>query len=165
MTDPITARVDDPLSTVTRKNRVGLLTSSLIAFLLVQVGLIPTEISIFGAKLENWSDVSLITINLIVSSYYLLSFTVSAFSDYLAYRMKIFASDTEDDRKYKEFLERKADGEQTEEDKILEFRHKTHSWIFQTSKPLASVRVFVEFILPIIIGAFAIDALFDYIAK
>lgn len=163
MTDPITARVEDPLSAVTRKNRVGLLTSSLIAFLLVQVGLIPTKINVFGADLDNWDDVGLVKMNLIVSAYFLLSFTVSAFSDYVAYRMKVFSADTEDDREYEEFLERQANDEATEQDAILEFRHKTHRWIFQASKPLASVRVLVEFIFPIVIGAYALRIMIGYV--
>ena len=164
MNDPITARAIDPLSDVTRKNRLGLLTSSLIAFLLVKVGLIPTKVNVFGFDLDSWDEISLVTMNLIVTVYFLVSFAVSAFSDYLAYRMSIFDADTEDDRKYEEFLQRQADDESTEQDSILAFRHKTHSWIFKISKPLASVRVFVEFILPTLIGAYTIGIMGAYVS-
>ena len=163
MPDPITARVDDPLSSVTRRNRVGLLTSSLIAVLFVQAGLVPSKLAFFGVEFKNWDDVSLVAINLTVSLYFVLSFSISAISDYMSYRMRIFDADTEDDRIHEGLLKREADGELTEQDNIRKYRLRTHEWIFKASFPVAKVRTFVEFILPIFIGTYAIGLMIVYI--
>lgn len=163
--DPITARVDDPLSSITRKNRMGLLMSSLIAVLFVQAGLVPSKLALFGAEFENWDRVSLIAINLIVTVYFVLAFAISAISDYMSYRMRIFDADTEDDRIYEGLLQREADGKMTEQDKILMYRHTTHAWLFKASNPVAKVRTFVEFILPILIGSYAIALMIFFIAR
>jgi hypothetical protein len=164
MLDPTTARVSDPLSLITRKNRIGLLSSSLVAILFVQAGLVPTKLSVFGTQFDNWNNTNLITVNLFVSAYYLLAFSISGISDLMVYKMQIFAADTENDRLYEELLQREADDELTEQDKILIYRHKTHRWIFKASNPIAFLRLVVEFLLPVVIGVYAIGVMFIYIS-
>ena len=163
MLDPTTARATNPLSTITRKNRIGLLASSLIAILFVQAGLVPTKLSVFGTQFENWNNTSLITINLFVSIYYLLAFAVGGISDLMAYKMQIFVADTEDDKIYEELLQREADEELTEQDKILIYRHKTHRWIFRASNPIAYLRLLVEFLLPVVVALYALTVIVLYV--
>ena len=163
--DPTIARASDPLSTISHKSRIGLLISSLVGILFVQAGLVPTKLSVMGVQFEKWDNEGLITINIFVCIYYLLSFSVQSFSDYMIYRMKVFNADTEADKKYEEILQRQADDELTEQDEILLYRFEIHGWIFKASGQTAQLRRFVEFILPIIISLYSIIVMSSFVVK
>jgi hypothetical protein len=161
--DPTSARVADPLSEVTRANRKWLLFSSLLGVLFVQAGLVPTRLSLLGTEFKQWEDKNLILVLICVSAFYLVSFVVAAVSDYFSLRMKIFTADTDDDATYELLLQREADDELTEQDKILLFRLRTHAWIFNTSNWVSKLRLIVEFILPTIFSIYSITIMSIYV--
>ena len=162
--DPTSARASDPLSEVTRSNRKWLLFSSLIGVLFVQVGLVPEKLSILGTEFRNWEDKSLIVVVMCVNGFYLASFVVSAVSDYFALSMKIFGADMIDDALYEQLLQREADDELTEQDKILMYRLRTHSWVFGASNWVLGIRLVIEFILPILFSVYSIIVMGIYVS-
>jgi hypothetical protein len=160
--DPTTARISDPLSPLTRKNRSWLLGISLLGVLFVQVGLIPETLSFFGTEFKQWDNTTLIVVAISVCIFYLISFIVSSMSDYYTYRMKIFSADTLDDQTYEELLHRWANDALTEQDKILLYRNRTNAWIYNSSNWLARARLTVELVLPIIFGIYSIVVMTNY---
>jgi len=154
--DPQTERVRDPLSPVARKQRLSLLTSSLIAILFVDAGLVPAKLSIMGTEFNDWDQDSLIWILLCVTIYFAVCFLIYVSADYTAYRMRILAADTVADSEYEGLLARQANNTLSEQDKILLFRYDLHDRVFQLSKPLGRSRLIVEMLLPLAFSAYAI---------
>jgi hypothetical protein len=119
----------DPLSDVTRKERVYLLGISAISIAIVFTGLIPTEIRTFGIKFGEANRSSLLIILALVVAYFLVAFLSYALSD-LA-----------------EWQERRRAAESGRRGLVYESR----TTIF--------FRVAIEFVVPIVAGGFAIAAL------
>ena len=76
----------DPLSEVTRKERRALLGFSLLGLALVLVPLVPTKIAAFGIEFASINRRTLIFLYVLLIVYYLIAFTIYAFSDLVAWR-------------------------------------------------------------------------------
>lgn len=76
-------KLKDPLSDVTRKERVYLLGISAIGITIVFTGLIPTEITALGIKFAEADRRSLLLIFALVVGYFLVAFVSYALSDFL----------------------------------------------------------------------------------
>jgi hypothetical protein len=79
----IPPKLTNPLSDVTRKERVYLLAMSAIGITIVFTGLIPTEITALGIKFAQADRKSLLLIFAFVVGYFLVAFGSYALSDYL----------------------------------------------------------------------------------
>jgi hypothetical protein len=81
--------IKDPLSEETRKSRKLLLAFSFIGIAIVHTGFIPTKIESMGIKFEKVDQDNILFLLGIVVSYFLLSFLVYAFSDFLIIRVNL----------------------------------------------------------------------------
>ena len=163
--DATAARVSDYLSPVTRKERVWLLGTSLVAVLLTQAGLVPTEMTIFGAKFAHWDQNVLIVVLIFVVVYFLISFAVYAWSDFLLARVLTMRADTESDREYEKLLEREAREQLTEQDKILLYRYNLYSWVFKASNPTAKLRHLLDLGLPVGVAIYSITVMIIFLFR
>lgn len=77
----------DPLSEVTRKERLYLLAISTIGITIEYTGLIPSEITTFGIRFGEADQNYLLIILALVITYFLVAFTLYAASDFLAWRL------------------------------------------------------------------------------
>lgn len=161
--DPTSARVNEALSEVSKTNKKWLLLSALLGVLFVDVGLAPTDLTIGGTKFTGWDEVQLVYLVLILSTFFLVSFIVTAISDYIKYFMNVYISDTKSDREYERLLQRQVNDELTEQDKILLHRHNLFGWVFRLSDNMAKARVFVESILPCLLCVIALARMTDYL--
>jgi hypothetical protein len=79
----IPPKLTNPLSDVTRKERVYLLGVSAVGITIVFTGLIPTEISTLGITFAQADRKSLLLIFAFVVGYFLIAFVSYALSDFL----------------------------------------------------------------------------------
>lgn len=78
--------VKDPLTEVTRKERVYLLAVSLIGIAIVTTGLVPSRIAALGIVLDQPDRAALLILLAVVTAYFLVAFVVYAASDYVTRR-------------------------------------------------------------------------------
>lgn len=79
-------RVRDPLTPVTRKERLYLLAVSMIGIAMVRTGLVPSKIATFGIELDRPNRSALLFLLALVTIYFLVAFLIYAASDYLTRR-------------------------------------------------------------------------------
>jgi hypothetical protein len=75
----------DPLSDVTRKERVYLLGGSIIGIAIVKTGLVPTQITALGIEFDATNQKTFLFLLGLVVLYFLIAFLVYAASDFLAW--------------------------------------------------------------------------------
>jgi hypothetical protein len=73
--------LNDPLSDLTRKERLYLLAVSIIGIAIVKTGLIPTEITTLGVKFEEANQKTLLFVFGLVALYFLAAFLICAVAD------------------------------------------------------------------------------------
>jgi hypothetical protein len=149
---PVEALLRDPLGEVARKERRSLLGISAIAILFGWTGLVPTEITNLGLKFGAPDHVALLSVFVVVVAYYLTAFIFYAFSDFVMHLRAVDLADLE----LKKSQERNfglaniGRGEVSVET----------PWRLVRLVPLTSNgRIFVDFILPVIVAALAIACL------
>ncbi len=157
---PDVLRLRDPLTEVTRKERRALLGGSLFAVAVAQSGLLPTEIAALGVKLAAADQRNLLLLIAIACTYYLLAFLTYAASDFTAWQAAIREaiaermtySHTSDIDQYEIHIQSQV------EDRIAE----RFPWLTLAETlvmPVSRVRALFEFVLPIVVGLYAIIVL------
>lgn len=143
----------DPLSQVTRNERRNLLGASAIGIVIVKTGLIPSKISALGIEFTQTDRRSLLLAIAAIVGYFLLAFLVYASSDLLAWRVSFQKALLDS------LLSPSQDTDISEDE--LRKRMKTigpnlRSFWFEMAKPISFVRAIFEFVVPILIGGYAI---------
>lgn len=156
-------RLKDPLSDVTRKERRSLLVASVIGITIVKAGLIPSKISALGIEFVQ-TDKRLLLIGLgVVILYFLTAFVIYALSDFIAWRLALMDSDRQAlIMRHKIVLEalRKGSGEKKEDIYNDATFFKKLSIFLWFLRPISVSRALLEFLLPIVVGTYAVVALF-----
>ena len=165
-------RVSDPLSQHTRGVRKSLLVSSVIAIAVAVTGLMPTKISALGLEFSQADRGSMLWLIGAVVAFFLISFFVSAISDFMAWRMSQMAQAWEDDSTGYEALQNSylCDKSLTIEERQA-FKDKDHAltslWrnagyleshrlVKRFVGPISWARIVVEFMLPAMAGLAAL---------
>jgi hypothetical protein len=147
----------DPLSEVTRKERVYLLGSSIGRIAILKTGLVPSKITALGIELEKGNQEIILSLLGLVVLYFLAAFVVYATSDFLAwwesYQAALHEHITPDAKiieelpeDHEEFLERFR-----EELPSMSRRRRTR----RTGLIVATIRALLEYVLPVLVGAYA----------
>jgi len=127
--------VRDPLTPVTRKERLYLLAVSLIGIAMVRTGLVPSKIATFGIELNRPNRSSLLFLLALISIYFLAAFVIYAASDFMTRRENLRTASyaiSETGVAYPMLL-----------------------------LPVAWTRLVFEFVLPVIVALYAIHALLE----
>lgn len=133
------------LSTSTKTVRKSLLVASIISFLVVGAGLVPTQISAFGISLSPPNQAMFLATLLLIMLYLLVAFIVYAMPDFFIWKSRIL-----------DYKEREGEyvNSLTEEDyqqqKISGVKHP--KWLYPKAYCVARCRAFFEFCLPVIFG-------------
>lgn len=149
----------DPLSPETRKERRMLLTTSILAAILVKAGLVPTKISALGVDFSSTDQKILLQIVAVIASYFLLGFIIYASADFLAWHRARHAQLEEKIRRIarsRDSLE--AMYVQGEEEMLMDALAK-YKDLFKLTGAVSIIRAIFEFILPIFVGVYAIGLL------
>lgn len=161
----------DPLSEVTRKERVYLLGTSVVGIAILKTGLIPTKITALGIELERADREAFLALLGWVVFYFLAAFIVYAFSDFLAwweeYRLALAeidfgAKDTELLREERRRVEGRSDDySEARIQRLREERQRAAESVrrlgrtWRTGVLVATIRALLEYLLPVLVGAYA----------
>ncbi len=159
--------LQDPLSELTRKERRALLTSAGLGILIVQADIIPSKITALGIDFTSTNQKVLLVGMAAVVAYFFVAFALYAWSDFLAWRLRITQSalDAIQDLsrpRLKDMVETDraivSRGEMETkiiEDQFVEQMGYLRRWN-RMSKPTATIRGLFEFFFPIVVGVLAI---------
>jgi hypothetical protein len=119
-----------------------------------KVGLVPVEITFLGITLRNEDQNALIIILAIVIAYFFVAFLIYGITDYMVLRKK--------HQEYLEAVDAHCEN-MTEEDQFhydeMQARIGGISWIYQCSTHVMYVRAVFEYLLPILVGIYAVVSL------
>lgn len=142
----------DPLGEITRKERRNLLIASSVGAIMVHAGLVPSDISALGIKFSPPAQGSILLLAAAVIGYFVFAFVIYALADFMIWRKRRhdYIVDVEFET-----------GELTAEEVLEQQGIKVPdiSWYYRWSSPVAYARVFFEFVVPVLVGLYAIGAL------
>lgn len=145
----------DPLAEVTRKERRMLLGVSILAVALVKTGLVPTKIEALGVEFDRSNQQALLSILAVVTLYFFVAFIIYAAADFLSWRRSLHRARVESITEHlKREREGTSDDYRREQMEIWE-RARTSFASFGLAQPAAILRALFEFLLPLIVGAYA----------
>ncbi len=170
----------DPLSELTRNKRKYLLLSSAVAIAIGKAGFIPTEISALGIKLQQSDQNKLVFFVSCIVLYFLISFLLYAFSDFLAWRLQIIDMrkdnaihelekdyDAQINQRTSEHTVTFAPTKETAADLLVKNKaidklctqidnEKTTKLLLNSTSPVIILKGILDFVVPIAIGIYAI---------
>ena len=144
MASTLSEKLQDPLCETTRKQRRNLLLFSVIGIVIAKARIIPTEISALGIKFSHGDSESLLNILSWVIIYYLITYIVYSYSEFLSLRMWSL----EKEEKYRREMERHAGIDES-----------PYMYGMRGSYALR-IRTYFEFFIPILISIIAVTWLF-----
>lgn len=181
--------VRDPLTPVARKERLYLLAVSMIGIAMVRTGLVPSKIATFGIELDQPNRSALLFLLALVTIYFLVAFIVYAASDYIAQREALGAAleredtrerhqavatymNTSEDDVRKRYSEDPATMLPDDAKAVLDGRITIKELLSEDDlaaivvegtenhvRLVALARLFFEFLLPVLVGGYAIYSL------
>lgn len=178
--------VRDPLSETTRRERKTLLGISIVVIGIIETGTLPTKIESLGIEFTQTDQKYLFNVFAAVVIYYLIAFVLFAISDFIVWRIA-FGSIvraqwgrmtmnpdkdkllTKDEQRIiqleKQITEMKAEQMRGSFDKQLGLDIDFMNWgmpnyLIRLSTPVSLFRSIFEFLLPILVGIYALILLF-----
>ncbi|MGE3571171.1 MAG: hypothetical protein AB7G71_08800 [Burkholderiales bacterium] len=144
----------DPLSPIARAERRNLLLAATVAILIAHVNLVPTRFTALGLEFAPPAQTAFVVITTLVVGYFIVAFATYALADLFVWR-----------KRYYDYLAavEKESQDWTLEDQIahdeIHANLPTIDWYYEWSPRVANLRMLFEFVLPLLVGAYAISAL------
>jgi amino acid transporter len=144
----------DPLSPIARAERRNLLLAATVAILIAHVNLVPTRVTALGLEFAPPAQASFVVISALVVGYFVVAFATYAVADFFVWRKRYYD--------YLAAVEKESQS-WTLEDQIA--HDEIHAnlppidWYYLWSPRIANVRMLFEFVLPLLVGAYAVSAL------
>jgi hypothetical protein len=151
---PSEIRLQDPLSDVTRAERKTLLGLSAVGLVIARSGLVPSRISALGIEFDRADQSALLGMLAAVVVYFLVAFVIYATSDLVAWRIAFRNAVLTSQREYAA----QTDDQRAAED-LLRRRLRTGHWWAGASRSVSVIRAMFEFVVPLIVGVFAVYSL------
>jgi hypothetical protein len=146
------AALQDPVGAETRKSRLYLLGLSLVSIAIVHTGLVPQEISTLGIQFGEANRKSLLIILALLVLYYLTAFLLYGVSEFLAWRT-LWARAIWDQRRIT-----------GDTDSALRVMDPNVPRRFFLAKGVSASRALFEFLLPPLVGIYAVGILIFAVA-
>ena len=169
----------DPLTGTTRRMRTSLLGSSVLGVVIAKTGLVPSRIADLGIEFTADHRASLILIALLAVIYFLVAFVLYALSDFSRWQLQVRSSllrkaavdnrallfeglttDVANPVQGVQDIGLRQAAAQAQLDKHLQeamAKHMRPYW--QIARPLGWVRALLEFLFPVVIGAYTVYVL------
>ena len=144
----------DPLSPIARAERRNLLLAGTLAILISHVNLVPARITALGLEFAPPAQASFLVITALVVGYFMFAFATYALADLFVWRKRYYDYLAAVERESKDWTLQ----DQIEHDEI-HANLPTIDWYYQWSPRVANVRMLFEFVLPLLVGAYAASAL------
>lgn len=145
-------RLRDPLSEVTRKERLYLLGISTVGITIESTGLIPSEITTLGIKFGEADQDALLYILALVIAYFLAAFILYAASDFLSWRLAL-RDYIEERMRHRYEEQREVRNEELE--RYQSDLARRYFLIYRLRSPVSVLRAVFEFLLPVAVGIYA----------
>ena len=150
--------LNDPLSEVTRKERKVLLGLSMVSLFFSQAGILPSKISALGIELKTTDQNTILYLMSAGLVYFIVAFSLYAMSDFMVWKKAINRDYLSQFRKmvindYSQGPDNPIDCDVESEEARLYKKNKI--WATLT-KPVSKARAFFEFLLPLIVGLYAV---------
>ena len=165
----IEVSLSDPLSQVTRRERLYLLATSAVGIIIKFTGLIPNRITTFGIRFQDPDQQSLLRMLAVIIAYFLAAFIIYAASDFLTWR-RLFRTRTteakmEATRRKREVLMQSKElndlspeqqaGIKKLDEQIEKLEGADESALISLTRPVSLIRAVFEFLLPIAVAIYA----------
>jgi hypothetical protein len=144
----------DPLSAIARAERRNLLLAATLAILIAHVNLVPTRMSALGLEFAPPAQASFLVVTALVVGYFMLAFATYAVADLFVWRKRYYDYLAAMERESKDWTLQ----DQIEHDEV-HANLPTIDWYYEWSPRVANVRMLFEFVLPLLVGAYAVSAL------
>lgn len=144
----------DPLSPIARVERRNLLLAATLAILIAHVNLVPTRMAALGLEFAPPAQASFLVVTALVVGYFMLAFATYALADLFVWRKRYYDYLAAVERESKDWTLQ----DQIEHDEV-HANLPTIDWYYQWSPRVANVRMLFEFVLPLLVGAYAVCAL------
>lgn len=144
----------DPLSQISRAERRNLLLAATLAILIAHVNLVPTRMSALGLEFAPPAQASFLVVTALVVGYFMFAFATYALADLFVWRKRYYDYLAAVERESKDWTLQ----DQIEHDEV-HANLPTIDWYYQWSPRVANVRMLFEFVLPLLVGAYAVSAL------
>lgn len=154
---PLQVILRDPLSEVTRKERRMLLSFSVVGVFVARAGLVPAKISALGIDFERTQQQTLLLLFALVVCYFVAAFVIYGFTDFLAWRIAYHEGSKVTTRELLEGIGSGTLQELRQSDRVAE--KWIPRWPRYAALPASVIRALFDFLLPIIVGAYAIYSL------
>ena len=140
----------DALSDVTRRVRRGLLGLCISSIFMAATGAIPSKIDMLGIELSDVDQSTLLVILAAIIFYFLVSFSIYAGTDYLAWRRK-WEEHRLDAAKEMDRIHQSGGPE----DEYAEYNLSFVMWPYRASETVAYLRRGFDFYLPLFVSIYA----------
>jgi hypothetical protein len=155
---PLQVSLRDPLCEVTRRERRMLLGVSVLSLFVAKTGLIPSKISALGVDFERTDQRAFLVLLALVVTYFIVAFALYGLTDFLAWRLSYNNGSR---IAYKETFDRihcqSPSG--AEEQPRFYPDDWIPRWPNHLALPASFARAVFEFLLPVLVGSYAVYAL------
>lgn len=168
--NPIEHLLREPLSEITRKERRILLGVSAFGIAVAKTGLVPTKISTLGIEFSQAESSTLLKMLAAVVIYFLVAFLIYAVSDFAAWRARGHALEEETMKQLVEEageapgpLIATASAKRVDSrllGELRRLREERANFFRYSAAPVSILRVAFDFLVPPILGGYAILLLF-----
>lgn len=133
-----------------------MLAASAVGVTMVKAGLIPEKISTLGVEFSQVDQRSILMVLASITLYFLVAFTLYAFSDFLAWRLVLFDSLGQIYVRRRKWITVKE--APTDDDTLLDqfYQENRLRYLFALSHPISILRAILDFLMPVIIGVYAV---------
>lgn len=156
---PMEISLRDPLSDVARKERRMLLGISVLSIFIAKTGLIPTKISALGIDLEKTNQNAFLVVMALIVLYFVAAFLIYGLADFLAWRVSYNRSARQRHEEIFNELHRRMSSNDVSINTVKYVPSRSSIWTGNIALPVSLLRSLFEFLLPIVVGAYAICAL------
>jgi hypothetical protein len=156
---PLVVSVRDPLSEVTRKERRSLLALAATGLFIAKANLVPTKISALGIDFDQADQTKIKQGIALLIGYLVVAFSIYAWSDFLAWRYQ-YADAV---RQWNELRAKEQSlthiGDEEWRRAVQPSRSPFTMKLYQLATPTSVLRASFEFVLPVVIGIYALCSL------
>lgn len=156
--------LSDPLSEGTRRKRRILLGVSVLSFFMVKTGLLPKNIPALGVVLAETHQKAFLGITILVVLYFFTAFIIYGLSDFVAWMVSYNKGLKAAHQSFIDRIDQKIRGTE-QESRIRAPNSRWFPWLGRLAVPLSIVRAMFEFVLPLVVGAYAVYVLMAFRCK
>lgn len=156
--------LSDPLSEVTRRKRRILLGVSVLSLFIVQTGLMPKNIPALGVVLAETHQKAFLGITILVVLYFFTAFIIYGLSDFVAWMVSYNEGSKAVLQGLIDRFDQKIRGSE-KEPRVRAPNSWWFPWLRRLAIPLSLVRAVFEFVLPLVVGAYAVYVLMVFRCK